>query len=63
MSDSNKSREGTKEIRIYGIQPSVAQTLENIADNLGVTVTQYLKPKIRDIVDSAPDHLKKPIKD
>lgn len=49
------------EIRIRGVAPSMKQDINNIAGNLGITVTDFLKPKLREIVDQAPEHLKRPL--
>jgi len=61
MADSNKAREGTKEVRIYGVSVGTADALLNLSNNLGITVTQLMKPKLREVLDSYPDHLKQPI--
>lgn len=51
--------ERQNEIRIRDISPSVKQDLDNIASNMGVTLSQLMRPKLREIADSYPDHLKR----
>jgi len=48
---------------IYGISPNLKNQLCNICKNIGVTSSSFLKTKIRDIVDSYPEEMKKPLKD
>jgi|GEM_PF-1551016 len=47
------------EVRTRGVSPRVAMELHNICKNLGVSVSDFLKPKLREIVDSYPEHMKK----
>lgn len=48
-----------KEIRITNVNPDIVRQLKNIAKNLDTNIVDWLKPKIRQIVDNEPDHLKK----
>lgn len=51
---------GPNEIRIRGVRQDIITQLRNISDHLGVTVNDMLKPKLREIIDSYPEHYKKP---
>lgn len=53
-------KRNTNEIRCRGISPILEEQLNNIAGNLGITLTQFLKPKLREIADSYPDKMKSP---
>ena len=47
------------EIRITNVPLDVKNDLENIAGNIGVTLSAMLKPKLREIRDSYSDKMKK----
>jgi len=49
------------EIRITNVSHELRFQLNNIADHLGVPLGHMLKPKLREIADSYPDDMKKPI--
>ncbi len=51
-----------EEVRITGVPTNVKKELDNIADNLGTTVSALLKPKLREIADSYSQNLKQPVK-
>lgn len=48
------------EIRIQNVNNKVFEEINNIAENLGVTLAAFMKPELRKIVDSYPDKLKQP---
>lgn len=48
------------EVRLRGVSPQLLEALVNISKNLGVSLTDMLKPKLREIADSYPDKLKQP---
>lgn len=48
------------EIRIQNVSDYVHDSLLNIAKNNGVSIQEFLKPKLRELADSYPEHLKKP---
>ena len=56
----NKPNDRLSEIRISGIKPQLHAELMNISDNLGVTVSSLIKPKIQEFVNSYPAEMKKP---
>ena len=52
--------ESRPEIRIRGVSENMPQQLENIARNSGYdTRNDFLKVKLREIVNNAPEHLKR----
>lgn len=46
------------EIRITGVPEQIKSDLKNIAKNQGVNLGQLLKPKLREIRDSYPEHMR-----
>lgn len=46
------------EIRITGVAPQIKEDLQNIARNEGICLGQLLKPKLREIRDSYPQHMR-----
>lgn len=48
------------EIRLRGVSHQVSMDIKNISANLGISVTNLLKPKLREIADSYPPNLKRP---
>lgn len=46
------------EIRMRGVSKKLVTELVNISKNIGIDLSDMLKPKIREIVDAYPDHLK-----
>lgn len=51
-----------KEIRCQGIPENTADELKNVADNIGLTISQLMKPHIKAIVDSYSHELRQPKK-
>lgn len=49
-----------KTIKVTNVNPKVATELKNIADNLNVDLSQFLKPKLKEIVDSYSPDMKMP---
>lgn len=47
-------------IKITHVSPKVHEEIKNIADNVGVSVSSFLKPKLREIADSYPEKMRKP---
>lgn len=67
--DDNKEPQQNKEVfprgpefRITGVSEKMKREAFNIADNIGITTSAFLKQKIREIIDSYPEHMKQPIK-
>jgi hypothetical protein len=57
------AKEKDNEIRIRGVNPDIKKTLYNIAKNLGFsTFTDYIKPKLREIIKESDDDLKRDYK-
>lgn len=50
------------EIRIAGVSEKVHFELTNIAENLGIYLTDLLKPHLRKIAESYPEEMRKPFK-
>lgn len=48
------------EVRIYGVAPSIHNELVNISDHIGIDLSSMLKPKLREIRDSYPAHMRIP---
>lgn len=48
------------QMSIRGVNDQLKQDLKNIADNLGDSVSSLIKPKLRELRDSYPEHLRKP---
>lgn len=59
-----KNREKNKgEVRIRGVSPKLIEELNNIADNVGTTLSAILKPKLREIANGFPEKMREPLKD
>lgn len=48
------------EIRITGVSEKTRDEINNIAEHLGIKANQLLRPKLREWIDSFPEHYKKP---
>lgn len=46
------------EIRVKGVPPVIKQDLKNIAKNTGTTLSQLLKPHLREIRDSYSEDMR-----
>jgi hypothetical protein len=46
------------ELRIRGVE-KIKNELQTIAKNKGISLASYLKPKLRDIIDSEADKFKR----
>lgn len=55
---SQMYNEDLGEARVRGLSKKLSKQLFNISKNLGVSISSILKPKIKEIVDSYPDHIK-----
>lgn len=47
------------EVRIRGVGNALKKEVENISKNLGISVSQLLKPVLRTFVDGQPEKLKR----
>lgn len=57
MAETNRDH---REIRIRGVGKQVRTDLENIAENLGTSVSDLVKPKLWELSNSYPEHMKLP---
>lgn len=48
---------GKREIRIYGVPEKQVNAVQTIAENLGTSVSDLLKPKIQEIIKENPQLL------
>lgn len=48
------------ELRVTNMPVQLNEELNNIKDNLGISLSAFLKPHLRKIVDSYDEHMKKP---
>jgi hypothetical protein len=48
-----------KEFRVKGVSNQLFDDVRTISKNMGITMSGFLKAKIREVVDSTPDHLRK----
>lgn len=48
------------ELRIQGVSNKTKQEIQNIADNIGIGLSEFLRPKLRDIVESYPEKMRQP---
>lgn len=51
------------ELRFQNLSPHLVNTIANIAANLGITINDMLRPKLRNIIDKYPEYLKKELSD
>ena len=56
---SNRNRH----IQVSGVGNTLHFETKNIAGHLGVSMSDFIKTKIADVVHSYPDHYKKPMND
>jgi hypothetical protein len=54
------AKRNNREIRIRGVSGQVVADLNNIAENMGVPLSDFLKPKLQQIIESCPERFKKP---
>jgi hypothetical protein len=57
------SQQSNGQIKITNVPASLKQELKNIADHMGVELGSFLKPKLRDIANSYPEHMKQKPRD
>lgn len=48
------------ELRIQGVSEKTKQEIINIADNVGVGISELLRPKLREIIESYPEKFRQP---
>jgi hypothetical protein len=61
MSEEKKTKRNPY-ITVYGVSVKTHEELHNIADNIGQTLSDFMKPELRKIADSYPEHMKKAAK-
>lgn len=54
-----KQKDSPKPLTITNVPSIIHQDLHNIADNIGIPLSAFLKPELRKIADSYPAHMKK----
>jgi hypothetical protein len=54
----SKQIKGRVEIPITNVNPQVKQELKNIARYEGITVSQLLRPELRQIANKYPEHIR-----
>ena len=47
------------ELRLRGVSNKIKDDLKAIAKNKGISMNDYVKLKLRDMIDSEPAHLKR----
>lgn len=62
MPDTNKYKR-KPELRIQGVSTKTHNELKNIADNVGVNLSELLRPKLREIIESYPEKMRQPLTD
>ena len=60
MAKTEKYQELKPELRITGVSEKTQTEIINIAKNLGVSMSTFMRPKITEIAASYPEHMKKP---
>lgn len=63
MAEKKKCRDELPEIRVRGVSPQLHDDLINISRNEGRSLSDILKPKLREVADSYPERMKQPPKD
>lgn len=56
---TKKSKKEVSELIISNVPEILLAPINNVADNMGITMNEFLKPHIRKIIDSYPEYLKK----
>ncbi len=51
------------ELRIRGVSHAMRDQLFNISKNEGTSISDLLKPKIREVIESYPVHMRQPPRD
>lgn len=49
-------------LTIYGVSVKIHEEINNIADNLGQTFSDFMKPHLRKVVESYPEDMRTPYK-
>jgi ribosome biogenesis protein Nip4 len=58
----SKKRKGSKEIRVRRISSTMHEHVQNVADHIGVSVTDFMKVKTLDYLTTVPPEYLKPFK-
>ncbi len=51
------------DLRIYGVSKIIHEEINNIAKNSGLTLSDFMKPELRKIVERFPERYRKPYKE
>lgn len=54
------NQQSPKKLTITNVNPTLVNELNNIADQLGIPLASFLKPKLKDIADSYSKEMKEP---
>lgn len=57
---NGKYQQRNPELRIQGVSKKTHDEINNIAKNLGVSISTFLRPKLTEIAASFPDKMKQP---
>jgi hypothetical protein len=60
MSEKQFPSDSLPEIRVKGVSVKTHNELQNIAENNGVSLSNFLRPKLTEIANGYPDHMKLP---
>ncbi len=53
-----EKKENPRELRVYGLPANLSTEVKNIAQNLGVKMSDFMKPHIKKIVESYPESMR-----
>jgi DNA-binding transcriptional regulator WhiA len=53
-------KENQFEVRVKGVSKQIHDELQSIAKNHGVTISQFLRPKLREIINAYPESMRLP---
>lgn len=60
MSSSNHTDYYYNEVRVRSVPEKMKIELKNISDHTGKTISALMRPKIRELIDSYPEHYREP---
>jgi hypothetical protein len=59
MGEPAKRKRNHRELRIRGVSDKTATELKSVAYYYGVDISKLLRPKIKELIDSYPEHMKR----
>lgn len=57
---AKKRSELDTELRIKGVSTKTKEEVMNIAGHLGITMSAFLKPKLKEIINTYPEKMREP---